>query len=88
MERKTMRTLKRQDWMTLRLLYLILASDPSAAVLPDVAKTIDYYGYTTVLLAFGLLNKELANDGKTFANPEVNLTRYVEPNGDRHGRNP
>ena len=80
-----MKTLKRQDWMTLRLLYLILASDPSAAVLPDVAKVIDHYGYRTVLGAFNLLNKELANDGKTFANPEVNLTRYVEPNGDRHG---
>ncbi len=80
-----MKTIKRQDWMTLRLLYLILASDPSAAVLPDVAKIIDHYGYRTVLLAFGLLNRELANDGKTFANPEVNLTRYVEPNGDRDG---
>ena len=80
-----MKTIKRQDWMTLRLLYLILASDPSAAVLPDVAKIIDHYGYKNMLFAFGLLNKELANDGKTFANPEVNLTRYVEPNGDRHG---
>ena len=76
---------KRQDWMTLRLLYLILASDPSAAVLPDVAKIIDYYGPRKMLYAFNLLNKELANDGKTFANPEVNLTRYVEPNGERDG---
>lgn len=80
-----MKTIKRQDWMTLRLLYLILASDPSAAVLPDVAKVIDHYGYRTVLLAFALLNREIANDGRTFANPEVNLTRYVEPNGDRDG---
>ena len=80
-----MKTIKRQDWMTLRLLYLILASDPSAAVLPDVAKVIDHYGYRTVLLAFSVLNREIANDGKTFANPEVNLTRYVEPNGDRDG---
>lgn len=80
-----MEKLKKKDWMTLRLLYLILASDPSAAVLPDVQKIVDHYGYRTVLAAFNLLNKELANDGKTFANPEVNLTRYVEPNGDRHG---
>jgi hypothetical protein len=65
----------------LRLLYLILASDPSAAVLPDVQKTIDYYGLITVLGAFELLNKEIANDGKTFGNPEVNLTRYVAVNG-------
>ena len=80
-----MKDLKRKDWMTLRLLYLILASDPSAAALPDVAKIIDHYGYYTMLSAFNLLNKELANDGKTFANPEVNLTRYVEPNGERNG---
>jgi hypothetical protein len=77
--------LKKKDWVTLRLLYLILASDPSAAVLPDVQKTIDLYGMRTILKAFDLLNKELANDGKTFGNPEVNLTRYVEPNGERDG---
>jgi hypothetical protein len=77
--------LKKKDWVALRLLYLILASDPSAAVLPDVQKTIDLYGMRTILKAFDLLNKELANDGKTFGNPEVNLTRYVEPNGERDG---
>ena len=81
----TVEQLKKKDWVTLRLLYLILASDPSAAVLPDVQKTIDLYGMRTILKAFDLLNKELANDGKTFGNPEVNLTRYVEPNGERDG---
>ena len=82
-----MEELKRKDWMTLRLLYLILASDPSAGYLPDVKKIMDHYGARKMLYAFGLLNKELANDGRTFGNPEVNLTRYVEPNGDRHGFN-
>ena len=77
--------LNKKDWMTLRLLYLILASDPSAGYLPDVAKVIDHYGYRKMLWAFGLLNKEIANDGKTFGNPEVNLTRYVEANGRRNG---
>ena len=77
--------LKRKDWMTLRLLYLILASDPSAGYLPDVKKIMDYYGYYKMRYAFNLLNKELANDGETFGNPEVNLTRYVEPNGERNG---
>jgi hypothetical protein len=80
-----MKKLKEKDWVGLRLLYLILASDPSAAVLPDVNKAVDYYGYGTVLGAFELLNKEIANDGKTFGNPEVNLTRYVEANGGRDG---
>ncbi len=72
--------LKKKDWVVLRLLYLILASDPSAAALPDVSKAIDLYGYTTLLKAFEQLNKEIANDGVTFGNPEVNLTRYVQPN--------
>ena len=77
--------LKKKDWVTLRLLYLILASDPSAAFLPDVRKTIELYGMRTILQAFELLNKEIANDGVTFGNPEVNLTRYVEVNGAKHG---
>lgn len=79
--------LNKKDWMTLRLLYLILASDPSAAFLPDVKKIMDHYGYYKMLYAFNLLNKELANDGKTFANPEVNLTRYVAVNGRRNDGN-
>ena len=77
--------LKKKDWVALRLLYLILASDPSAAVLPDVQKTVDLYGMRTILKAFELLNREIANDGKTFGHPEVHLTRYVEANGERHG---
>jgi hypothetical protein len=81
----TTEQLKKKDWVTLRLLYLILASDPSAAALPDVSKAIALYGYRTLLEAFELLNREIANDGKTFGNPEVNLTRYVEANGRRDG---
>ena len=72
--------LKKKDWMTLRLLYLILASDPSAAFLPDVKKVVDSYGIRTMLKAFELLNREIANDGVTFGNPEVTLTRYVQAN--------
>lgn len=77
--------LNKKDWMTLRLLYLILASDPSAAFLPDVKKVVDSYGLRTVLKAFELLNREIANDGVTFGNPEVNLTRYVKANGGYDG---
>jgi len=77
--------LKKKDWIILRLLYLILASDPSAAFLPDVRKAVDSYGYRVLLKAFELLNREIANDGVTFGNPEVNLTRYVEANGGRDG---
>lgn len=77
--------LNKKDWMTLRLLYLILASDPSAAFLPDVKKVVDSYGIRTILKSFELLNREIANDGVTFGNPEVNLTRYVKANGGYDG---
>ena len=80
----TVEQLKKKDWVTLRLLYLILASDPSAAALPDVRKAMDLFGYRTLLKSFELLNKEIANDGVTFGNPEVNLTRYVEANQEKH----
>ena len=80
-----MKPLNKKDWMVLRLLYLILASDPSAAFLPDVKKVVDTYGLRTILKAFELLNREIANDGVTFGNPEVNLTRYVQANGGYDG---
>lgn len=83
--------LKEADWIALRLLYIVLAADPSAGSLPDVAKTIQYYEaklrpkgrkhkYSTghLLPVFARLNKEIANDGETFNNPEVKLTRNVD----------
>lgn len=85
-----MSKLKEADWIALRLLYLLMASDPSVGGLPDVQKTIDYYNAKLrkkgeskymggrLLPVFELLNKEIACDGVTFANPEVNLTRNVE----------
>ena len=82
-----MKQLSKKDWMTVRLLYLILASDPSTADLPDVEKDIDHYGYHKMLWAFELLNKEIANDGRTFGRPEVNMTRYVAVNGRRNDGN-
>lgn len=85
-----MSKLKEADWIALRLLYILMASDPSVGGLPDVQKTIDYYNAKlrprgakkyvkgSLLPVFELLNKEIAYDGVTFANPEVNLTRNVE----------
>ena len=86
-----MAKLKEADWIALRLLYIVLAADPSAGSLPDVAKTIQYYEkklrpkgsknkYSTgsLLPLFALLNKEIANDGETFNNPEVQLTRRMD----------
>jgi hypothetical protein len=83
--------LREPDWIALRLLYVLVASDPSSASLPDVQKALRYYnrklrpkgsskypsGY--VEHAFALLNKEIPYDTVTFGNPEVKLTRDVVP---------
>lgn len=85
------KNLQEADWVALRLLYILMASDTSCALLPDVQKTIHYYetklrpeganpysrGY--VQDAFALLNKDIPYDGTTFGNPEVRLTRDVAP---------
>lgn len=85
-----MRKLKEADWIALRLLYIMMASDPSVVNLPDVRKTIDYYenmlrkkgdnpySKGNILEMFKLLNKDIAYDGKTFRNPNVSLTRNIE----------
>lgn len=83
--------LKEADWIALRLLYILMASDPSVGGLPDVQKTINHYNAKLrpkgrkhrysgghLLPVFALLNKEIPYDGETFANPEVSLTRNVE----------
>lgn len=82
-------TLKKTDWIALRLLNLILASDPGAASLPDVRKTIDYYYAKDldILDAFALINKESAANG-TFNRPDVGLTRGIEVTWTSHDKLP
>ena len=81
--------LKEPDWIALRLLYILLASDPSTTTLPDVQKTINYFegkcrpigsnprSAGAVQKAFALLNKDIPYDGETFGAPNVCLTRNV-----------
>jgi hypothetical protein len=79
-----MELLQAPDWIALRLLYILLASDPSATRLPDVDETIRFYSRclrplgTSLTEVFAVLNKEIANDGKTFNAPDVKLTRGME----------
>ena len=87
-----MKKLKEADWIALRLLYIIMSSDPSSSRLPDVRKAIDHYGEKlrprgarkyvkgSLLPVFALLNKEIPYDGETFTNPGVRLTRDVKIN--------
>jgi hypothetical protein len=65
-----MHRLNEADWIALRLLYLMLAADPSAGALPDVYKTLEYYGKKlrkrgskphergSILPVFALLNRD------------------------------
>jgi hypothetical protein len=49
--------------------------------LPDVNKALEYLDKKSgwqLRSAFELINKEIANDGKTFSNPEVSMTRDIE----------
>lgn len=87
-----MSKLKEEDWIALRLLYVLTASDPSTVLLPDVSKALDYYNAKLrpkgdnkysgghILPVFALLNKEIAYDKATFSNPEVALTRNLAVN--------
>lgn len=84
-----MTKLKAADWVALRLLYIMISSDPSTVSLPDVQKAVQFYErklrpkggnkYSSghIQTAFALLNKDIPYDGVTFTNPEVRLTRDV-----------
>lgn len=67
------------DWVALRMLYLVLCADTSAATISDVNKTISYYrtklgGYFYPSMA--LIASEHAGL-KTFENPSSDLARRL-----------
>ena len=74
------RDLQPADWIALRLLYILMAADPSTVGLPDVRKTVEYYEgkLGSIQGAFALLNEDTPYDGETFMNPSVKLTRNVK----------
>jgi len=79
--------IKEQDWVVLRLLYLILALDPTMANLIDVSKTIHYiknkYPELDIARAFDLLKQE---HGKlnTFNDVEILSMREIQKTVDVH----
>jgi hypothetical protein len=70
----------RDDWVGLRTLYILLASDVSAALLPEVQLILHYYkdkyDYGTVVKAMGQLARDNAIRG-TFDNPESAISRRL-----------
>jgi hypothetical protein len=81
--------IKKQDWIILRLLYLILALDPTMAKLDDIQRTIMYLkkryenNQDPIVNGFDLLKQE---HGKlnTFNNVEIRSMREIQKTVDLH----
>jgi hypothetical protein len=73
--------IERDDWVGLRTLYILLASDVSAVVLPEVQRILRHYynkyDSGTVIEAMGQLARDNAIRG-TFDNPESEIGRRLD----------
>ena len=73
----------KSDWVGLRLLSLLLSTDPSNASIKDVVRSLDHYSfkYSTdvVLKAFALLTRE-RTEKDVWHNPESHLIRGLNRN--------
>ena len=80
MKRKTIK-LKASDWVGLRALYLLLATDTSSAASAEVRRIIRYYedahGSARVYTAFAALAKDNSVRG-TFDVPDVQWARNLD----------
>ena len=76
-----MRGITKPDWVGLRALYLLLASDTSAALSPEVQRIIRYYRekYSTEIFypAMAAIAKDNAWRG-TFSDPQVAFARKLD----------
>lgn len=73
--------IKKDDWVGLRLLSLMLSADVSAINIKDVARSLKYYEYKyspdIVAAAFAILTIERADKGEWY-NPESKALREME----------
>lgn len=71
----------RAEWVGLRTLYILLASDVSAVTLPEVQRILRYYqdkyDSNTITEAMGQLARDNAIRG-TFDNPESEISRRLD----------
>jgi hypothetical protein len=76
-----MKKITKPDWVGLRSLYLLLASDTSAAQSPEVVRIIEYYrnkyGSDVMYPAMERLTKDNAWRG-TFSDPNVAFARRLD----------
>ena len=69
------------DWVTLRLLYLLISDDISNIQIPDVIRSLNYLKYKrniNVDECFSLINKDHAEKGTLSNNPESNMIRNLD----------
>ncbi len=80
MLRGTPRIIKEHDWVGLRALYLLMASDASAVCSPEVTRIKNYYtdkyGHSFILEAMNLLSRDNSIRG-TFEAPDVAFARRM-----------
>lgn len=78
---KKFKQLKKADWVGLRALFLLMASDASSAQSKEVQRIADYYiaehGHNAVYSAFNALTKDAAAR-ETFDEPAVEWARQMD----------
>lgn len=71
--KESIKSIKKDDWVGLRLLSLMLSTDVSAINIKDVKRSVDYYerrySSSIIAAAFAQLNRERAENGE-WRNPE------------------
>lgn len=76
-----MKKITKSDWVGLRSLYLLLASDSSAALSPEVNRIIEHYrrkyDSNTMYPAMAAIARDNAWRG-TFADPSVGFARRLD----------
>ncbi len=81
LDEQTVRIIKERDWVGLRALYLLLATDASAISSPEVSRILrfyqDWYGDRVVQKAMEMLSRD-NSIRETFAAPDVEFARRLD----------
>lgn len=78
---KSIKQAKEVDWVIMRLLYILMASDVSNLQIPDVVKTLDYLKYRRKLHiepCFDLINKDHVEKKTLENNPNSAMIRRFD----------
>lgn len=70
-------SLSQADWVALRLLFLLLAVDPSNVNIKDVRRTLSFYEPEVLIAAFNELNWEHRKTGMFDGQPDSAMLRAL-----------